>query len=57
MIFILNHLPPVIVIVLAQKYLCFIFKASALWADAFYKSICPSVRLYVCTSVHFWGTV
>ena len=25
-----------------------IFKASALWADAFYKSICPYVRLYVC---------
>ena len=25
------------------------FKASALWADAFYKSICPSVR----PSVHF----
>ena len=23
-------------------------KASALWADAFYKSICPSVRLCVC---------
>ena len=23
-----------------------IFKASALWADAFYKSICPSVRLF-----------
>ena len=28
-----------------------IFKASALWADAFYKSICPSVRLSVCPSV------
>ena len=32
-----------------------IFKASALWADAFYKSICPSVclsvRPYVCLSV------
>ena len=30
----------------------FIFKASALWADAFYKLICPSVcvfvRLFVC---------
>ena len=25
-----------------------LFKASALWADAFYKSICPSVRLCVC---------
>ena len=23
-----------------------IFKASALWADAFYKSKCPSVRLF-----------
>ena len=32
-----------------------IFKASALWADAFYKSkcpsVCPSVRLSVCLSV------
>ena len=28
-----------------------IFKASALWADAFYKSKCPSVRLSVCLSV------
>ena len=27
------------------------FKASALWADAFYKSKCPSVRLSVCPSV------
>ena len=34
-----------------------VFKASALWADAFYKSKCPSVRLSVCLSVHFWGTV
>ena len=25
-----------------------IFKASALWADAFYKLKCPSVRLCVC---------
>ena len=25
-----------------------LFKASALWADAFYKSICPSVCLSVC---------
>ena len=24
----------------------YIFKASALWANAFYKSICPSVRLF-----------
>ena len=31
-----------------------IFKASALWADAFHKSKCPSVCLWsVCTSVHF----
>ena len=33
----------------------FFFKASALWADAFYKSkcpsVCPNVRLYVCPSV------
>ena len=28
-----------------------VFKASALWADAFYKSICPSVCLCVCLSV------
>jgi hypothetical protein len=28
------------------------FKASALWADAFYKLKCPSVRLCVCPSVH-----
>ena len=27
------------------------FKASALWADAFYKSKCPSVCLLVCGSV------
>ena len=35
----------------------FFFKASALWADAFYKSKCPSVRVFVCpcvcVSVHF----
>ena len=30
-----------------------LFKASALWADAFYKSKCPSVRVSVCVSVHF----
>ena len=29
-----------------------IFKASALWADAFYKSICPSVRLSMCLFVY-----
>ena len=29
-------------------FICPIFKASALWADALYKSICPSVRLSVC---------
>ena len=34
-----------------------LFKASAPWADAFYKSKCPSVRVSVCPSVHFWGTV
>ena len=28
-----------------------LFKASALWADSFYKSKCPSVRLYVCLCV------
>jgi hypothetical protein len=27
------------------------FKASALWADAFYKSKCPSVCLSICPSV------
>ena len=30
---------------------CGIFKASALWADAFYKSKCPSVCLSVCLFV------
>ena len=34
---------------LPQIDVIFLFKASALWADAFYKSICPSVRV----SVHF----
>ena len=34
-----------------------IFKASALWADAFYKSKCPYVCLFVCVCVHFWGAV
>ena len=29
-----------------------LFKASALWADAFYMSKCPSVRLCVCLCVH-----
>ena len=28
-----------------------VFKASALWADALYKSKCPSVRVSVCVSV------
>ena len=28
-----------------------IFKASALWADAFYKLICPYVCVFVCLSV------
>ena len=28
-----------------------VFKASALWADAFYKSICPYVCLFVCVCV------
>ena len=31
-----------------------VFKASALWADAFYKSKCPSVCLSVCPSVHMF---
>ena len=35
----------------------FIFKASALSADAFYKSKYPSVCVCVRLSVHFWGTV
>ena len=38
-----------------------VFKASALWTGAFYKSICPSVCVSVCPSVcpcvHFRGTV
>ena len=41
-----------------------VFKASALWADAFYKSKCPYVCLFVCLSVcsifryrlMVWGT-
>ena len=28
-----------------------VFKASALWADAFYKSKCPFVCLFVCVCV------
>ena len=32
-----------------------VFKASALWADAFYKSISPDVCLSVYLSVNFWG--
>ena len=47
------------ILVLSQEILgffaargCMIFKASALWADAFYKSkcssVCPSVRVFVC---------
>ena len=32
---------------------CPIFKASALWADAFYKSISPSLCPSLCLSVHF----
>ena len=32
----------------------FLFKASALWADAFYKSKCPSVRVSVCPSVYLF---
>ena len=31
--------------------ICEIFKASALWADAFYKSKCPSMCLSVCVAV------
>ena len=42
-----------------------IFKASALWADAFYKSkcppvcpsVCPSVRLSVCSLLRYCLTV
>ena len=34
-----------------------VFKALALWADAFYKSKCPYVCVCVCVCVHFWGTV
>ena len=34
--------------ILKPKSKIYLFKASALWADAFYKSICPSV----CPSVH-----
>ena len=31
----------------------YIFKASALWADAFYKSKCPYICGSVCVFVHF----
>ena len=31
-----------------------LFKASALWADAFYKQKCPSVRVSVCPSVRLF---
>ena len=38
-----------------------VFKASALWADAFYKSkcpfVCPSVRLCVCSLLRYRLTV
>ena len=40
-----------------QNFLWGLFKASALWADAFYKSKCPSVCVSVCPCVHFWGTI
>ena len=30
-----------------------VFKASALWANAFYKSKCPSVRLSVCSVLRY----
>ena len=40
------------ILLLFLKVCCFhFFKASALWADAFYKSICPSVCLSMCLSV------
>ena len=42
---------PLLLIKLLNNSLSSLFKASALWADALYKSICPSVRLYVCVSV------
>ena len=32
---------------------CIIFKASALWADAFYKSKCPSVCPSVCSLLRY----
>ena len=35
----------------SQKPIRSIFKASALWADAFYKSKCPYVCLFVCLCV------
>ena len=36
---------------LKRNYTNYFFKASALWADAFYKSKCPSVCLCVCVFV------
>ena len=37
-----------------QSYFHVIFKALALWANAFYKLKCPSVRLFVCPSVRLF---
>ena len=49
-----SHLEPFGPFLLFPLFLLLIpnlFKASALWADAFYKSKCPSVCLSVCVSV------
>ena len=40
-----------------KKKRIYIFKASALWADAFYKSICLSVCPSVCPSVRLSACV
>ena len=36
-----------------NNFFWYIFKASALWADAFYKSKCPSVCLSVCSLLRY----
>ena len=39
------------------KSFSLLFKASALWADAFYKSKCPSVCVFVCSLLRYRLTV
>ena len=56
-----SAIPPDNFEMLSRLLECRLFKASALWADAFYKSKCPcvcpsvrlSVRLFLHLCVHF----